>query len=132
MTGRDTNFDRLNGRFSDDDSSSNTEEQPETSRTEQTEKPSEPVKTEKPSKTVKPSEPVKTEESETGTVKDRPHLMMYLPSEQLEELALTFDELNLQHKRAHGTALEKNRDYYPALIKAGLENRERLEDLLNL
>jgi len=129
MTERDTDFDRLNGRFSDGDTSSNTDEPSETSKTEQ---PSEPVKTEKTSKTVKTSEPVKTGESETRTVKDRPHLMMYLPSELLEELALTFDELNLQHKRVHGTALEKNRDYYPALIKAGLENREKLEDLLNL
>jgi hypothetical protein len=129
MTERETDFDRLNTRFSDDDSSSNTDEQ---SKTEQTEKPSKPVKTEKTSKTANTSEPVKTGESETETVRDRPHLMMYLPSEQLEELALTFDELNLQHKRAHGTDIEKNRDYYPALIRAGLENRERLEDLLNL
>jgi vacuolar-type H+-ATPase subunit I/STV1 len=117
MTERDTDFDRLNGRFSDGDTSSDTDEQSETSETEQTEKP---------------SEPVKTGESETGSVKDRPYLTMYLPSEQFDAVALTFDELNLQHKRAHGTDLEKNRDYYPALIKAGLENRERLEDLLNL
>lgn len=58
-------------------------------------------------------------------------MMMYLPEPLHEKLGLTYDELNLQNKRINGEALGKNRDYYPAIIQAGLENRERMEELLN-
>lgn len=74
----------------------------------------------------------KRSKTEKTSVKDRPNVLMYLPEDLHEELDLTFDELNLQCKKEHGKALEKNRDYYPAIVKAGLENMDRVEDLLDL
>jgi hypothetical protein len=64
-----------------------------------------------------------------GNVSDRPSVLMYLPEEQRRELDLRFDELNLKHKREHGEALQKNRDYYPAVIEAALSDRP-LEEIL--
>lgn len=64
-------------------------------------------------------------------VKDRPSVLMYLPEDIRQELDIRFDELNAQHKRKHGEALEKNRDYYPAVVEAGLADKE-LKDILDL
>lgn len=69
--------------------------------------------------------------SESDNIRDRPSVLMYLPEELHQELDLRFDEINLQHKREHGQALEKNRDYYPAVIKAALEGKD-IEDVLDL
>lgn len=82
----------------------------------------------KPSKT---SEPSKTSKIEKTSVKDRPSVLMYLPEDLHEDLDIRFDELNARHKREHGEALEKNRDYYPAVIEAGLEGKD-LKDILDL
>lgn len=65
----------------------------------------------------------------TENISDRPSVLMYLPEEQRQELDLRFDELNLKHKREHGDALQKNRDYYPAVIEAALSDRP-LEEIL--
>mgnify|MGYP006303337873 CR=1 FL=1 len=70
-------------------------------------------------------------ETDEESVKDRPSVLMYLPEETRRELDIRFDELNARHKREHGEPLEKNRDYYPAVIRAGLEG-ERVEDVLEL
>jgi hypothetical protein len=85
-------------------------------------------------KTAQPSETAstsKTSESETTSVKERPSVLMYLPDELHGELDIRFDELNARYKREHGEPLEKNRDYYPAVVKAALEG-EDLEDVLDL
>lgn len=73
----------------------------------------------------------KTSENDKPSVKDRPSTLMYLPGDVDGELDVRFDELNAKHKRKHGEPLEKNRDYYPAVIKAGLEGKD-VEELLNL
>lgn len=86
------------------------------------------------SKTAQPSETAstsKTSESETTSVKERPSVLMYLPGDLHGELDIRFDELNARYKREHGEPLEKNRDYYPAVVKAALEG-EDLEDVLDL
>ncbi|WP_203229794.1 hypothetical protein [Halorubrum distributum] len=85
-----------------------------------------------------PSETDMTEESgdpmsggSEGAVKDRPSVLMYLPEEIRQELDIRFDELNAQHKRQYGEALEKNRDYYPAVVEAGLTDKD-LKEILDL
>lgn len=60
--------------------------------------------------------------------------MGYLDEEFLRELELMFDELNLRYKREYGESLQKNRDFYPNLLRLGLEQlgdiRERdLDDI---
>jgi len=76
------------------------------------------------SKSSKPSKTEQTDKYEQKSVKDRPSVLMYLPEEIHSDLDIRFDELNAQYKREHGEALEKNRDYYPAVIKAGLEGKD--------
>ena len=87
--------------------------------------------TEKKSKSSKPSKTEKTNERKKKSVKDRPSVLMYLPEELHSDLDIRFDELNAQYKREHGDALEKNRDYYPAVVKAGLEGKD-IKDILDL
>jgi hypothetical protein len=89
------------------------------------------VQTSQTGKTSKTSEPSKTSKIEKTSVKDRPSVLMYLPEDLHEDLDIRFDELNARHKREHGEALEKNRDYYPAVIEAGLEGKD-LKDILDL
>lgn len=64
-------------------------------------------------------------------IKDRENVLMYLPSDLRSELDIQFDELNAKHKRKHGEGLEKNRDYYPAVIQAGLTGKD-LEEILDI
>jgi hypothetical protein len=77
-----------------------------------------------------PSTSTETTNSEES-IKDRPSVLMYLPEELHTELDIRFDELNAQHKRKHGRPLEKNRDYYPAVIKASLEDKS-IKDILDI
>ena len=109
---------RLASRFDDTDKedSSDSDEEP---------------KSEKSSKSSKPSKTEQTDKREQKSVKDRPSVLMYLPEDVHSDLDIRFDELNAQYKREHGEALEKNRDYYPAVIKAGLEG-EDIKDILDL
>jgi hypothetical protein len=69
--------------------------------------------------------------TDTGSVKDRPSVLMYLPEETRQELDVRFDELNARYKREYGESLEKNRDYYPAVVRAGLEHRS-IEEILDI
>ncbi len=85
----------------------------------------------KPSKSSKSSKTGQTNKREQKSVKDRPSVLMYLPEDLHSDLDIRFDELNAQYKREHGEALEKNRDYYPALVKAGLEGKD-IKDILDL
>ncbi|WP_199058208.1 hypothetical protein [Halorubrum sp. C191] len=73
------------------------------------------------------SDSIGSEES----IKNRESVLMYLPSDIRRELDIQFDELNVKHKRQHGEGLEKNRDYYPAVIQAGLTGKD-LEDILDV
>jgi len=96
MTDRDDRSDRLKKRFEDestDDGSGQATDRPDQTTT------------------------------DTGSVKDRPSVLMYLPEETRRELDVRFDELNARHKREYGESLEKNRDYYPAVVRAGLEDK---------
>ena len=88
-------------------------------------------KSEKPSKSSKSSKTEQTDGREQKSVKDRPSVLMYLPEDLHNDLDIRFDELNAQYKREHGEALEKNRDYYPAVVKAGLEGKD-IKDILDL
>lgn len=56
---------------------------------------------------------------------------MYLPEELKEALNLRFAELQLDAKRDHDVELEKLRDYYPAVVRLGLEHDD-LEDAVGV
>jgi len=88
----------------------------------------------KPSETSETAEQSESAEpSETGQTSVKDEMVgtyMYLPEELKNELDLRFDELSLEHKREHGEPLEKNRDFYPAMVRAALDNQEALEEML--
>jgi len=73
----------------------------------------------------------KTKKSKGKSVKDRPSVLMYIPEELHRELDIKFDELNLKAKKETGKGLQKNKDFYPAVIKAGLEGKN-VEDVLDV
>ena len=126
MSDRNERSSRLRRRFDDDpdDDESETEQEKTVteSKTEPSDKPSKKSKTDMQAEPAQPDNP---------SVKDRPSVLMYLPEDIRQELDIRFDELNAKYKREHGEALEKNRDYYPAVIKAGLEGKD-LEDVLDI
>lgn len=125
--------DRLKRRFERDDaetadtgtSGERAVNESKTSKTGQT------ANTEKREETTQTEETERSEDSKSESVKNRPSVLMYLPKDVHEELDIRFDELNAKHKRAHGEKLEKNRHYYPAVVKAGLEGSD-VEEILDI
>lgn len=115
MSDRNSRSDRLSKRFQEKDQDEDAEE----IEGEATE----------PSETESSEEP--PEADEQVSVKERPSVLMYLPEDVRSELDIRFDELNARHKREHGEPLEKNRDYYPAVVQSGLTGDD-LEDILGL
>lgn len=130
MTDRDERGNRLSKRFQKDKSDTDNDD----SSASNSSTPSNPSNESKTSTESKPSNSSKTEQTDKTqkkSVKDRPSVLMYLPEELHTELDIRFDELNARHKREHGRPIEKNRDYYPAVIEAALENKD-IEDVLDL
>ncbi|EMA25648.1 hypothetical protein [Haloarcula argentinensis] len=84
----------------------------------------------KTSKTAKASESEKTGETEeSGGVRERRNVNMYLPDELVDDLQLRYSELNVQWRREHGEDLPKNNKFYPAVIKSSLRNTTVREEL---
>lgn len=127
MTDRDDRGNRLSKRFQKDKPDADEDDLDE----EKSSLTSNPSNESELSNMSKLSNSSKTEESDRKSVKDRPSVLMYLPDDLHTELDIRFDELNARHKREHGHPIEKNRDYYPAIIEAALENKD-IEDVLDL
>lgn len=124
MTDRDERGNRLSKRFQKDKSDTDDDD----SSTSNSSTPPNPSKESMPSNSSKIEQTTKTQKK---SVKDRPSVLMYLPEDLHTELDIRFDEFNARHKREHGRPIEKNRDYYPAVIEAALENKD-IEDVLDL
>lgn len=133
MTDRDNRGRALRERLGRDDAAE-MEETPESSET------SEKSKTEEIGGDAAPTNRDGTGAADDGpdggreaddSVKERRNVNMYLPEELVDELQIRFDELNARHRREHGEPMEKNREYYPTVIAAGLES-EDLEERLGL
>lgn len=76
-----------------------------------------------------------SETSETSggaeTVKERKNVNMYLPEDLVGEMNIRYSELDAQFQREHGRPMEKNRDFYEAVIEAGLTDQS-IEDILDI
>lgn len=132
MTDRDERSDRFKERFSSGVSAESTgrekdEQTANTSKSNEEEKVEGSGEDESQDSVEQDEKATESEES----IKDRQSVLMYLPDDVWRELDVRFDELNAKHKRQHGEALEKNRDYYPAVIQAGLNDKD-IEDILDL
>ena len=62
----------------------------------------------------------------------RKHVNMYLDEDLAEALDERFQEVSTLHKKQRGYALEKNRDFYPALIEAAFRDDVDVLDVLAL
>lgn len=74
--------------------------------------------------------PTTTKTSETNIKDEWNGRTIYLPDDVVDDLDLRFDELALEAKRA-GDGIKKNRDFYPALVRAAL-NETSIEKELGL
>ncbi|MDL0135107.1 HNH endonuclease [Halobacterium salinarum] len=62
-------------------------------------------------------------------MKDLQHVAMYLDEELADDLDTRFKELDLKYKKVHGEGIEKNRDFYPAVARATINNTTVEEEL---
>jgi hypothetical protein len=98
------------------------------SKTDKTDKPVKQEKTAKQSKPSKPSEAAKADKAEKTSVKDdRPAQMMYLPESIQREMNRQFGLLETDFEYEFGEDFEKNRHYFPLLVKAGLDSLDKLD-----
>lgn len=102
----------------------------EPSENEESEETAKTSKTSKTSKSVSTSEIAETVEG-AQTVKERKNVNMYLPEDVVKELNIRYSEIDAKFQREHGRSMEKNRDWYPAVIEAGLSDKS-VEDVLDL
>ena len=65
------------------------------------------------------------------TLADRSTVTMYLPPDLVAEADLIFQELRLDYQREHGEKLEKNADFYPAVLEAAFSERT-VRDVLEI
>jgi len=83
-------------------------------------------KTSKMSETAETAETAESTESdgtaESGGVRSRKNVNMYLPDDLVDDLQLRYSELNVQWRREHGEDLPKNDQFYPAVIESALRD----------
>ena len=60
------------------------------------------------------------------------HVNMYLDEDLAEALDDRFAELDTLHEQQHGRGIQKNRDFYPALIEAAFRDDVSIVDLLDI
>ena len=137
---REKRGEALRGRLGGPSKTTETSEESETSKRKETTEIDEREDSGTESKSAETSEMSGTTEStemeETTegaeseeTIRDRKNVNMYLPESDVQEMQIRFDELNARHRRVHGRAMEKNRDYYPALIRTALNDTSLEEEL---
>ena len=117
MSDDDDRSEKLKQRFGD--FTSETDETSEASKTpmpDQADSGPEASGTNEASKT--PSSGEASEMDETP-VRDLPTKLLYLEEDFIEELELAFDAVNLMYRREYGEELEKNRHWYPLLLRLG-------------
>lgn len=83
------------------------------------------------SEASKRSKSEETEESSENskTVRSRKNVNMYLPDGLVDDMQLRYSELNVAWQREHGEELPKNAEFYPAVIRAALNDSTVGEEL---
>jgi hypothetical protein len=66
---------------------------------------------------------------ESETVRSRKNVNMYLPDGLVEDMQLRYSELNVEWQREHGEELPKNAKFYPAVIRAALNDSTVAQEL---
>ena len=113
----------------DDVDASETSEASEPSETEETSETAETSKMSKTPKSQKTADTSESTEASKATVRDRKNVNMYLPDGLVDDLQLRYSELNVEWRRQHDDDLPKNERFYPAVIRAALEDTTIEEEL---
>jgi hypothetical protein len=77
------------------------------------------------------TETSQTSQTEQTPVKDRPTVMMYLPDDIKDDLGRAFDQLAARRTLEDKPPIEKNRDFYPALVEVALDHSDEIEEKLD-
>jgi len=96
----------------------------------ETDEPAETDKSSKPSKPDKQSEPSEPDETDVddGSVKEEQvGTYMYLPKSQKKDLERLYNILKAEYEYEYDEEFEKNRAFYPLVVKYGLESLEGLD-----
>ncbi|KAA9401086.1 hypothetical protein Har1131_21045 [Haloarcula sp. CBA1131] len=98
--------------------------------TSETDEPAETDKPSKPSKLDKQSEPSEPDETnvDDGSVKEEQvGTYMYLPKSQKKDLERLYNILKAEYEYEYDEEFEKNRAFYPLVVKCGLDSLEDLD-----
>lgn len=109
------------------ESESQSESQTQSQSVEQTESQSQ-----EQSQTQSVMESLGVDPGEDDLKTSRKHVNMYLDETLAEALDARFDEVNALHRKQQGYEIEKNRDFYPALIEAAFRDDASILDVLDL
>ena len=124
-----SNDDPWDARYSsdnkEDEETTEIEESNNISKTSETAETSKTSKTKESNNSSKRSDTSKSDE----TIRSRKNINMYLPEQLVDELQLRYSELNVEWRREHGEDMPKNAEYYPAVIRASLNDTTVAEEL---
>ena len=109
-------------RYGNDDDQPEGAEPAETAETAETTESSKMQKGSKTAKSDQSEETAESEESSKSSVRERKNVNMYLPDGLVDDLQLRYSELNVEWRREHGDDLPKNQEFYPAVIRAALDD----------
>ncbi|WP_152420015.1 hypothetical protein [Haloferax prahovense] len=73
-----------------------------------------------------------SEKTSEDTVKDRKHFSMYVGTDVVREVNDLYNELNNKHEERFGVKLPKNKRFYPALLRHGMNSPEEIKSELHL
>lgn len=87
-----------------------------------------------PSNSSKPSEPSETDDTgdssetdEQSVKNERVGTYMYLTDEQKKDMNYLFNQIQTEYEYQYDEEFEKNRHFYPLVIKYGLESLDGLD-----
>jgi hypothetical protein len=96
----------------------------ETDEPAETGKPSKPSK---PDKQSEPSEPGETDVDDGSVKEEQVGTYMYLPKSQKKDLERLYNILKAEYEYEYDEEFEKNRAFYPLVVKYGLDSLEGLD-----
>jgi len=99
----------------------------ETDEPAETDKPSKPSKLDKQSEPSEPSEPDETNVDDGSVKEEQVGTYMYLPKSQKKDLERLYNILKAEYEYEYDEEFEKNRAFYPLVVKYGLDSLEGLD-----
>jgi hypothetical protein len=102
----------------------------ETDEAAEPDKPSKPSKLDEqsePAESPEPSEPEESDVDDTSVKEEQVGTYMYLPKSQKKELERLYNILKAEYEYEYDEEFEKNRAFYPLVVKYGLDSLESLD-----